>query len=145
MLAYRMERDLETVRPGDVVLDVGCGSGILGLFACQAGAGRVYAVDRSDIVPVAAHIAKANGYADRIIYLNKDIKDVSLDEKVDVIVSELISKGGIGQNMAEIIGWCRDHLLKPDRKLLTEQVELYVAPVEDSEIYSKVKLPYTSE
>ena len=144
MHAYR-QAIYKTVRPGDVVLDVGCGSGILGLFACQAGARRVYAIERSEIVSVASQIAKANGFADRIVYLNKDIKDVQLDEKADVIVSELISKGVIGQNMAEVIGWCRDHLLKPGGRILPEQVELFVAPVEDNEIYRKIKLPGASE
>lgn len=35
----------DCVRPGDAVLDMGCGSGILGIAAAQLGAGRVLCVD----------------------------------------------------------------------------------------------------
>ena len=44
-----------------VVLDVGCGTGILSLFAARAGAQRVFAVDASDIAEKAEQIVKANG------------------------------------------------------------------------------------
>jgi protein arginine N-methyltransferase 1 len=48
-----------------IVLDVGCGTGILSMFACQAGAKRVFAVDASDILDTARQIVAANGFADR--------------------------------------------------------------------------------
>jgi protein arginine N-methyltransferase 1 len=131
----------DTVKPGDVVLDLGCGSGILGLFACQAGAARVYAVERSAAIMLAKELAKANGYADRIVYLNQDIKDAEIPEQVDVIVSELISKGVLGQKMSEAIGWCRDNLLKTGGRILPKEVDLYVAPVENAELYRKTVLP----
>jgi ribosomal protein L11 methylase PrmA len=43
-----------------VVLDVGCGSGILSLFCAKAGAKAVYAVDRSDIINLAREVAYDN-------------------------------------------------------------------------------------
>lgn len=129
------------VRPGDVVIDLGCGSGILGLFACQAGARRVYAIERSGAINVARNLAIANGFSNRIEYINQDIKDVRLDEPADVIVSELISKGVIGQKMAESIGYCRERFLKPGGRIIPEIVDLYVSPVEDTELYRKIQLP----
>jgi type I protein arginine methyltransferase len=44
-----------------IVLDVGCGTGILSLFAAKSGAKRVIAVDASDIAKKAATIVQANG------------------------------------------------------------------------------------
>lgn len=49
-----------------VVLDVGCGTGILSLFAARAGAKRVFAVDASDIAEKAEQIIKANGFENTI-------------------------------------------------------------------------------
>ena len=51
---------------GATVLDVGCGTGILSLFAAKSGAKRVLAVDASDIAQKAREIVKANGYDDII-------------------------------------------------------------------------------
>lgn len=46
-----------------VVLDVGCGSGILSLFAAQAGAKKVYAIEASNMAENAKILVKANGFA----------------------------------------------------------------------------------
>ncbi len=135
----------DTVKAGDVVLDLGCGSGILGLFACQAGASKVYAVEQSAAITLAKELAKANGYSDRIVYLNQNIKDVQLDEKVDVIVSELISKAVLGQRMSEAIGWSRDNLLKTEGRILPKHVDLLVAPIEHAKLYQKTTLPPLAE
>ncbi len=56
----------EVVQPGDVVLDVGTGTGILAMFAAKAGARKVYAIDVTDIAEVATDLVKANGLSDQI-------------------------------------------------------------------------------
>ncbi|KAL6579463.1 hypothetical protein OROMI_009679 [Orobanche minor] len=55
---------------GKVVVDVGCGTGILSIFCAQAGARRVYAVDASDIAVQANEVIKANNLSDTIIVLH---------------------------------------------------------------------------
>jgi protein arginine N-methyltransferase 3 len=52
-----------------VVLDVGCGTGILSLFAARGGAKRVFAVEASGIAERAEKIVKANGLDDVLVYV----------------------------------------------------------------------------
>src|SRR5260221_13618520 len=77
-----------TVRPGDVVLDLASGTGILGLLACRAGARRVYAIELGSIVELAREVASANGLADRIIAVNELASRAHLPEQVDLIVTD---------------------------------------------------------
>jgi predicted RNA methylase len=67
-----------------VVLDVGCGTGILSFFAAKAGAKRVYAVDASDIVGVAASICESNGFGDVVKVVRGTVEDVVLPGLADV-------------------------------------------------------------
>ncbi len=140
MQVYR-QAIFKTVKPGDVVLDVGTGSGIMAMFACQAGARRVYAVELEDIIFTARQLAKENGFSDRIVFLHEDVRDIRLDEKVDVIISELISDNGPGENMAELVNLCRDRFLRPHGKIVPQRVDTYIAPLEDVEAFRMVQLP----
>ena len=78
----------EVVRPGDVVLDLGAGSGALSLFACQAGARRVYAIESGDAIELAREMSRRHGLQDRIVLVNERSYRARIDEPVDVIVTE---------------------------------------------------------
>jgi protein arginine N-methyltransferase 1 len=79
----------KAVRPGDTVVDLGCGPGIFALLACRAGAKRVYAIDAGEVIHFARQLAEANGFADRIEFLHDDSRKVQLAERANVIISDV--------------------------------------------------------
>ena len=94
------------VKPGDVVLDLGTGSGIMALFAVRAGARKVYAVEIGDYLSrVSQQIFAENGFASRIVSLPMDARDVNLScvEKPDVVICEMITTGLIGEMQGPVI------------------------------------------
>lgn len=74
---------------GKVVVDVGAGTGILSLFACQAGAKKVYAIEASDMAAYAKQLAEGNPMlGQRVEIIHGKIEDVDLPEKADILISE---------------------------------------------------------
>ena len=119
------------VHPGDVVLDVGAGSGILSLFAARAGAARVYAVEATTVAVVAQGLAAANGAAEIVQVIQGDIMEVELPEHVDVIVSEWLGGFGIDEGMLAPVIAARDRWLKPGGVMIPRSVTAWTALVND--------------
>lgn len=73
-----------------IVLDVGCGTGILSMFAAKAGAKKVFAIDASKVAFKAMRNVKENGLNDIIEVIHSKIEDLDGEKigKVDVIISE---------------------------------------------------------
>jgi SAM-dependent methyltransferase len=92
------------VRDGDVVFDVGCGTGVLGIIAAKLGASKVYGVDASpDVVEVATANATAHGVADRMQFFHGDLFDPIPEEvSADVIIGDV---SGIPDDLAADSGW----------------------------------------
>jgi SAM-dependent methyltransferase len=122
----------EVVRPGDVVLDVGAGSGILSIFAAMAGASRVYAVEATTIAALADQLAAANGVSDIVRVVQGDMFDVELPERVDVIVSEWLGGFGVDEGMLVPVIAARDRWLKPGGAMIPRSVTAWTALVNDS-------------
>lgn len=119
----------EVVRPGDVVLDLGAGTGVLGCLACDAGAGSVIAVDRGSIIDMARRIAEANGYADRITHVQAMSTELELDAPVDVVVCDQV--GGTVHDAGILVFFAdaRRRLLAPGGRLVPAAFRILVAPV----------------
>ena len=114
----------QTVRPGDVVLDLGTGTGIHAIFACRAGAARVYALDREDVVQAATEIARYNGCGDRVICVQGRFPHVSLPEPVDVVVTNQ----GLSDTL-RLLSSARTRILKPGGHTIPSAVRLFIVPV----------------
>ncbi len=129
MDAFRRAIDA-TVQPGDVVVDIGCGSGILSFMACEAGARKVYAIEGGPVIDVARELAVDNGFDDRIEFLSGWSLEVGIPEPADVLISETIGNAGLDEG---IIAWtfdARHRLLRPGAALLPERLRLWVAAAE---------------
>lgn len=125
-----------------VVLDLGTGPGILTLLACLAGARKVFAVEADTIIEVAREIVSANGYGDRVEFIQALSTDVTLPEKVDVIVSDI---HGVlpwhGPSPASILD-ARDRFLKPGGVLIPMADTIMAALVSVPDIHRRIVEPW---
>jgi Ribosomal protein L11 methyltransferase (PrmA) len=129
----------EVVRPGDVVVDLGAGTGILGLLACRAGAGRVYALESTSLIGVAREIARANQFGERITFLKQYSRWADLPEKADVVVADQIGRFGFEAGVFEYFADARKRLLKPEGVTVPGRIDLIAAPVETEEVWSRIE------
>jgi SAM-dependent methyltransferase len=129
----------ETVKPGDVVVDLGAGTGILGLLACRAGARKVYAIDAGGMIEVARAICRANGFGDRVEFIKDVSTRATLPERADVIVADQIGRFGFEAGVLQFFADARARLLKPGGAIVPTALELWVAPVESPELFAQVE------
>ncbi len=97
--------DTMEIEPGQKVVDVGCGTGVLSIVAAKLGAGFVYGVDAAPgTVEVATANAAAQGVADRTSFFEGDLFEPLPveDEEVDVVIGDV---SGIPDDIARVSGW----------------------------------------
>jgi protein arginine N-methyltransferase 6 len=96
----------------------------------------VYAIDASDIIDQARLVVTANNLQDKIILIKGKVEDISLPEKVDVIVSEWMGYFLLYESMFESVLIARDRWLKPDGKMFPSKANLYLTIFNDDDQYN---------
>jgi precorrin-6B methylase 2 len=122
------------VRPGDVVVDLGAGTGVLGILAARAGAAKVYALEATSFGAVARQIIKDNGMADRIVTVRGESRLIQLAERADVVVGDQIDGFVVDAGLVESFADAASHLLAPGGSLIPSSITWQVAPVRAPEL-----------
>nr|XP_031534148.1 protein arginine N-methyltransferase 2 isoform X2 [Vicugna pacos] len=123
-----------------VILDVGCGTGIISLFCAHyARPKAVYAVEASEMAQHTGQLVMQNGFADIITVFQQKVEDVVLPEKVDVLVSEWMGTCLLFEFMIESILYARDAWLKEGGVIWPTSAALHLVPCSaDRDYRSKV-------
>ncbi|KAL9034290.1 MAG: hypothetical protein Q9214_007107, partial [Letrouitia sp. 1 TL-2023] len=140
--AYRdFVYDNKDIFAGKVVLDIGCGTGILSMFCAKAGAAKVIAVDNSGIIDKTREIVFENGLGGIIQCLRGKVEEVKLPvEKVDIIISEWMGYCLLYEAMLESLLWARDRYLAEDGLMVPSHASLYLSPLADPEFVDNLVL-----
>ncbi|HKS42814.1 MAG TPA: 50S ribosomal protein L11 methyltransferase [Blastocatellia bacterium] len=143
MIADRVRTDAyvqalrQAVRPGSVVLDIGTGTGIFAMLACRFGARRVYAIEPDDAISVAREAAAANGFSERIEFIQELSTRVTLPEQANIIISDLRGILPLFQHHLPAIMDARKRLLAPDGILIPRRDSLWAAIAQAPELYKE--------
>jgi protein arginine N-methyltransferase 1 len=117
-------------------MDIGCGTGILSIFAARAGAKHVYAIDNAEIALFAREIVKQNGFEDKITVYKGKVEEIEFPFKegeVDIILSEWMGYFLLYESMLDCVLDARDkYLNKKTGKMLPDRALMYCAAIEDS-------------
>lgn len=117
------------VRPGDVVADLGTGTGILAILAKRAGARRVFGIELSPIVKLSQRMVEHNGI-EGVELLQEDITTVQLPEKVDVVFSECLGNLAFGDRMFRKVAVFADNWLKEGGRRGPTEVRIFLQPTD---------------
>jgi len=127
---------------GKVVLDVGCGTGILSMFAAKAGAKHVYGIEMAGIYDQAVQIVEKNGLSNVVTLIRGKVEEIVLPvDKVDIIISEWMGYFLLYESMLDTVLYARDKWLAPDGLLFPDKASLFICAIEDRQ-YRREKIEF---
>jgi type II protein arginine methyltransferase len=118
------------VVPGSHVLDIGSGAGLLAMIAARAGAGRVTTCEANPLLAeIARQVIAINNLSDVITVVPKSSTELrvghDMPRRADLIVSEIVDCGLIGEGLLPTMRHGREHLLAPGGTLLPRSARLF--------------------
>lgn len=134
-IAYR--EALAKHAPGQVVLEIGCGSGVLACFAARANAKHVYAVERSAILEIAMEVAERNGLSDQITFIAADSREIELPQKAGVIVSEIVGSDPLVQELTSTLSDASRRHLAPNGRMIPQTLRVVAVGIDSERFRSR--------
>lgn len=126
-----LEAVKRAVKPGDIVLDIGTGLGLLAIAAAKAGANQVWAVE---VDAVALDEARANadldGVSDHIAFVHGLSFDLDLDERANVCLCETVGSFAFDENILTMLTDAKARLLERDARMVPSRLELWGALID---------------
>jgi ribosomal protein L11 methyltransferase PrmA/PRMT5 arginine-N-methyltransferase len=132
----------KAIRKGSVVVEIGTGPGIFAVLACQAGAGRVFAIEPDEIIQVAREVVAANGCADKIEFFEELSNRVTLPVQADIVLSDLRGVLPFFQRHIPAIVDARRRFLAPGGSMIPRKDMLWAAIVEAPKPYADLVDPW---
>lgn len=131
----------EIVRAGDVVVDIGTGTGVLAIAAARAGARRVFAVEAGAMAGTARKIMDETEVGEKIEIIRGWSTQIELPEKANVLVGEVIGNDPFAENILPVFKDARQRLLAPNVKIIPSRLKVFGLPVELSPMLLANRLP----
>ncbi|MEP4038454.1 50S ribosomal protein L11 methyltransferase [Pseudophaeobacter sp.] len=127
------------VKPGDIVLDIGCGAGLTAMLAARAGAKHVYTCEQQPLIAQAARqVIQDNGLSERITVLQKWSHDivvgVDIPEPADLVLSEIVDTVLLGEGALATLTHAMAALAKPDARAIPERGVLKAQLIESPQL-----------
>lgn len=128
----------QTLKPGDRVADIGCGSGVLGLLCLQAGAAHVFAIDFTPMIEVARQTMTRAGLADRCTFIHAQSQRATLPEPIDVLICDHVGYFGFDYGVVHTMQDARHRFLAPAGCMIPRRLRLEIAAVESTAARAKI-------
>lgn len=135
----------EAVTPDSVVLDLGAGTGVFSILACEFGARKVCAVEVNPLVGLLWEAAAERGYKERIEIIRKDSNEIELEERANVLVSDIHGAFPLHESGLETIIDARERLLTQDAVMIPRRERIFFAVSSSEEIYEKNVRQYLAD
>lgn len=130
------------VRPGDIVVDLGAGFGLLSLLAARRGAARVYAIEQGEHVALGREICRDNRLDSRITWIAGNSRQVVLPERADVVVSETLGLFALEEQIVEYLHDAQQRFLKPGGRMVPRALRMHLTPVELPSLRARLRREY---
>jgi len=131
VMSYRAA--IEKHSPGQRVVEIGCGTGVLSMFAAKAGARKVIAIEEGLVSEVAAAMFEANGCSEIVELRVGNSRNVEISEPADLIIHEILGVDPFDENLLPVLLDARVRFLRPGGRLLPYRLEVCCLGIESLE------------